>query len=181
MVGPPSFGCTGDFIHSQANQTIQDWVRPQLRAPCPAVSTPSSRAVGPKPAQVPGMGQQPKSGRLEVTKWTSLSSFTFLTLQFCTSCQWAATWLNYDIHIPASLLFGGFIFQRLFQKAEESIICWKSCPSGLPFRDADVLYVWKEGREEIILVNYLLQVSFSVYIMIWRFLCNLEGWKKGKI
>ena len=47
----------------------------------------------------------------------------FFTLQFCASCQWAAALFNYDIHITAYLLFGVHFPQRVFQKAEESIIC----------------------------------------------------------
>ena len=153
---------------------------PQLRAPCPAIC-PIQSSSGTQACSGSRDGIAAQVREVGGNKMDIPFLLLFFTLQFCASCQWATAWFNYDIHICISLVWGIHLPQRLFQKAEESIICWKSCPLGLSFRDADVLYLWKEGREEIIFVNYLLQVSFSVYILIWRFLCNLEGWKKGKI
>lgn len=143
---------------------------------------PSSPAVGPKPAQVPGGGiaaQVKEVGGNEAD--IPFLLLLFFTLQFCASCRWAAAWFSYDIHITAYLLFEVHFPQRVFQKARGKYHLLKIMSIGITFRDADVLYLWKEGRKEIILVNYLLQASFSVYMLICRFLCNLEGWKENII
>ena len=76
MVGPPSSRYTGDSVPSQANQTVQV-CGCSITSTLPAVSAPSSPAWAPTPAQGPGKGSQPTSGRLEGTNGHSFSFFYF--------------------------------------------------------------------------------------------------------
>ena len=153
---------------------------PQLRAPCPAV------CFYPHPVQqwdpsllrFQGWDSSPSQGGWRWRSRHPFSSFAFLYSPVL--CFWSVgsrliqLWhTGYSI----SLAWGIHLPQRVFQKAEEKYHLLKIMSIRIIFRDADVLYLWKEGRK-IILVNYLLQISFYVYMLICRFLCNLEGWKE---
>ena len=82
-----------------------------------------------------------------------------------------------------SHVWGILLPQRLLQKVAQSSLCWKSCPSGLSVRYTDFfffLYLWKEGREELILVNHLWQTDFCVYVRGPDVCVYLEGRKEEK-
>ena len=67
-----------DSVPSQANQIVQVWGwGGSITSTLPVVSAPSSPAWAPTPAQGPGKGSQPKSGRLEGTNGHSFSFFYF--------------------------------------------------------------------------------------------------------
>ena len=153
---------------------------PQLKAPCPAIC-PNQSSSGTQACSGSRDGIAARVREVGGNKMDIPFLLLFFTHQFCASCQWATVWFNYDIHIQHISCLGDSFSTEIISEGLGKYHLLKIMSISITFRDADVLYLWKEGREEIIFVNYLLQISFSVYILIWRFLCNLEGWKKGKI
>ena len=153
---------------------------PQLRAPGPAVhfypiqSSSRTQACSGSSSGIVSHIREVGGNKIDIPFLLLL----FFTLQFCASCQWAAAWFNYDIHIQHISCLGDSFTTELISEGRGKYHLLKIMSIRITFRDADVLYLWKEGREEIILVNYLLQISFSVYMLICRFLCNLERWKE---